>query len=55
MRGIISIKFANMAQERMGSVIRYEMNVITMTLIRFSYLVHGLGNRIMTLSTKTDL
>ena len=29
-------------------------SVITMTLLRFGYLVHSLGNYVMTLPTKTD-
>jgi len=44
----MSIKFADMTEllrrERIESVMKCERSVITMTLLRLDYLVHGLGN-----------
>ena len=34
---------------------KYEKNVITMTLLRLGYVAHSLGNCVMTLPTETSL
>ena len=51
----MSIKFADVAEERRGSIMRCERNVITMTLLRIDYLVHNLDNYVITLTTETGL
>ena len=52
---VMSIKFADMTQERVLSVMGYERSVITMTLLRLGYLVDNLGNCAMTLPLRLAL
>ena len=49
----MSIKFADVTEERKGSIMRCERNVITMTFLRIDYLVHNLDNYVITLTTET--
>ena len=51
----MDIKFADMTEERKGSVMGCESTVITMTPIRLGYLVHIFCNCAITLFTKTHL
>ena len=51
----MSIKFVNMTEEKEERVIGCEMSVIIMTLLRFGYLVHSLGNCAISLPAETGL
>ena len=51
----MSIKFVDIAKERRWSVMKCERSVITMTLLRLSYLAHSLDNRAITFTTETGL
>ena len=48
-----NIKFADMIEERRESVIGCERNVMVMTLLQLSYLVHNFDK--ITLLTETDI
>ena len=54
----MNIKFTNMTEslwrERMESVMEYERSVITITLLRLDYRVHGPGNYADDTLTQTD-
>jgi len=52
----VSIKFADMTEEREEKVPWDVRSVFTMTLLQLDYLVHSLSNCVMTvLPTETDL
>ena len=51
----MSIKFADIPEERRVSVMRCERSVITIIFFRLGYLVHNLGKCAITLPTETGL